>query len=83
MKALWAHLITHEKALWKSATVWLSALIVSLPDILNYAQANYPSIAAYLPHALQDPVMRYIGVAVFLARLRTLVKLPPPAPSTP
>lgn len=79
-------LLTHGKALLKSATIWLSALIASAPDMLTFAQANFPSISGYLPHALQDPVMRFIGIAVFLARLRTLVKvpasvMPPPDPN--
>lgn len=73
---LYRHLLVEEKALWKSSTIWLSMLLTSMPDILTYVQANFPSIQDYLPHALQDPVMRVVGVAVFLCRMKSLIKLP-------
>jgi hypothetical protein len=83
LKALWARLITREKTLFKSATIYLAAVIASAPDLLSFAQASFPSIAGYLPSALHDPVMRLIGLAIFLCRLRSMVKLPPQAPTPP
>lgn len=77
MNRLWAHLITRQKALWKSATIWLSAIVMSLPDILTYAQANFPTIAGYLPQAWHDRSLSLIGLAIFLCRMRSLVRVPP------
>lgn len=76
VKALWQHLVTDQKALFKSATIYLGLLITSLPDILGYVQANWPTIAGYLPHAWQDRSLSLIGVAIFLCRLRSMVKIP-------
>jgi hypothetical protein len=81
LKALWEHLITKEKALWKSATVYVGAVITAMPQILDYADANFPAISSHLPTALHDPVMHAIGVAVLVARGRSLIKIPPIPPA--
>jgi hypothetical protein len=68
------------KALWfrvsKSATVWLAAGLASAPDILTYMQGNFPSISPYLPHLLQDQGMKWIALAVFVARMRSMIRVP-------
>jgi hypothetical protein len=76
IKLLWQRLITREKLLFKSATIWLGALVTALPDIL----AALPGAAQYLPTAWQDTAMRWIGIAILLCRLRSMVKLPPQPP---
>jgi hypothetical protein len=76
LKALWQRLVTREKLLFKSATIWLGAIVTALPDIL----AALPSAAQYLPSAWQDTAMRWIGIAILLCRLRSMVKLPKAAP---
>lgn len=73
---LWQRLVTKQKALLKSATIWLAAFVAGLPDMLQFAQANFPSIAQAIPAALHDPVMHWIGVAIFVCRLRSMVKAP-------
>lgn len=80
LAALWAHLITREKVLFKSATIWLAAIVAAAPDLLTYAQANFPSIVGYVPQGLQAPAMKWIALAIFVARMRSLVKVPAPAP---
>jgi hypothetical protein len=77
LKAHWQHLITKEKALFKSATVYVGAVITALPDLAGLAQSNFPDVAKYLPHAWQDPSMRVIGLVVLAARFKSLIKLPP------
>lgn len=79
-KAHWQHLVTHEKAIFKSLTVWLAAVLAAAPQILDAAQSNFPSISPYLPHVLQDQGMKWIALAIFVCRMKSLVKLPPPAP---
>lgn len=79
LKTLWAHLIAKASVLWKSATMWLAAVLAALPDMLTFAQQNITELVGQLPVALHDPVMRWIGLAVFLARLRSMVKVRRPA----
>jgi hypothetical protein len=83
LKAYWQHLVTREKALWKSATIYVGALIVALPDIATWLQANFSQVAQYIPPAWRDRSISVIGLIVLLARLRSMVKLPPPAPMPP
>jgi len=80
MKALFQHLITRQKALFKSLTVWFAAILAAAPDLLSAAQSNFPSISPYLPHLLQDQGMKWIALAIFVCRLKSLVKLPKAAP---
>lgn len=75
-KALWQHLVTKEKALFKSATVYVAALIAAMPDIAGFAQQNFEQVAKYIPAAWHDRSLSLIGLVVFLARARSLVKLP-------
>lgn len=81
LKVYWQHLVTKEKALWKSATMWVAGTIAALPDIADYAQAHFPDIAPLIPPAFHDRAMHWIAAAVAVARLKSLVKLPkvPPA----
>lgn len=74
---LWQKLVTKEKALFKSSTMWLAGLVTALPTLLPEIQANFPTVAAYIPPALHDPVMRLLGLAIFVCRLRSMVKMPP------
>lgn len=76
LKEYWQHLVTREKVLFKSLTVWLAAILSALPRILAAAQSDFPSIAPYLPRLLQDQGLKWIALAIFVCRLRSLVKLP-------
>lgn len=73
---LWAKLFTKEKALFKSATIYVGAIITALPDIANWLQGNFSQVAQYIPSAWHDRSMSAIGAVVLLARLRSMVKLP-------
>ncbi len=83
LKAYWQLLITEEKRLWKSATVYVGAVVLALPDIASWLQANFSQVAQYIPPAWHDTSMRVIGAIVLIARLRSMVKLPPPPPLPP
>jgi hypothetical protein len=74
--AHWQHLITKEKALLKSATIYLSVVLAAAPNVLEYMQTNFPSLVPYLPHVLADKSMKWIALAVIVCRMRSLVKLP-------
>lgn len=73
-------LITHEKALFKSATLYVGGIITALPDIAGFLQANWAEIAQYIPQAWHSRSISLIGLVVMLARLRTLVKVPTQRP---
>lgn len=72
----WQWLVTHEKALFKSATLYVGTIITVLPDIASFLQANWTEVAQYIPQAWHSRSMSLIGLIVMLARLRTLVKVP-------
>lgn len=80
LKAYWEHLVTREKALFKSATLYVGALIAALPEIATWLQQNFQEVAQYIPQAWHDRSISIIGLVVLLARLRSMVKLPQPAP---
>jgi hypothetical protein len=76
LKRLGSYLLVKEKALFKSATIYVGATITALPDIALWAQANYPEVGKYIPAAWQDRSMHLIGMIVIAARMRSLVKVP-------
>lgn len=77
LKPYWEHLVTREKALFKSATVYVSAIIMALPNIATWAQANFSQLAQYIPQAWHNRSISLIGLIVLIARMRSMVKLPP------
>lgn len=80
LKTLWQRLVTREKLLFKSATIWLGAVVTAMPDILS----ALPGAADYVPPAWHDTAVRWIGIAILVCRLRSMVKLPKaplPAPT--
>lgn len=77
LTALWAKLVTKEKALFKSATIYVGATITALPDIATWLQGNFSQVAQYIPPAWHDRSMSLIGAIVIVARLRSMIKLTP------
>lgn len=75
LQALWAKLITREKELFKSATLYFAAALAAAPEVLAAAQDQWPSIAPYLPHVLQDSGLKWIAIGVFLCRIRSMIKI--------
>lgn len=75
LQDLWYKLITKEKVLFKSATLYFAAAIAAAPEILSTAQAQWPSIAPYLPHVLQDSGLKWIALGIFLCRIRSMIKI--------
>lgn len=66
---------TRLKALWKSATVYVSAIIIALPDIVLFLQANAAEVARYIPEAYSSRWISLLGVATLIARMRSMVKV--------
>lgn len=75
IQALWSKLITREKALFKSATLYFAAGLAAAPDILATAQAQWPSVTPYLPHVLQDNGLKWIALGIFICRIRSMIKI--------
>lgn len=74
LKALLARLVTDEKRLFKSATIYVGALIVALPNIAQWAHDNWAQVSPYVPPAWQDKSIHILGAIVLLARMRSMVK---------
>jgi hypothetical protein len=72
-------LIDHGKRFAKSATVWVGAFITALPEIVMYLQTNAAEVAKYIPASWGSKWTSLLGIAVLVARARSLVKLPPAA----
>lgn len=75
LKALWEKLITKEKALFKSATLYFAAFLATAPELLDMAQAQWPTIAPYLPHILQEGGLKWIAIGIFICRIRSMLKV--------
>lgn len=71
--AAYKKLLTEEKALFKSATMWLAGVLATAPDTLAYAQQQFPSLQPYLPHVLQAQGMKWIALAIFVCRIRSML----------
>lgn len=57
----------------KSFTMWYGTIIVALPDALQYLKDNFQDAASYIPHALQTPILKWIGLGILITRLRSIV----------
>lgn len=69
---------TRLKALWRSATVYVSAIIIALPDLVLFLQANAAEVAKYIPDAYSSRWISLLGIATLVARMRSLVKVQQP-----
>lgn len=66
----------HLKRALNSATVWVGSLITALPDIVIYVREQWAEVAAYIPQAWQSGSLRVLGIAVLIARARSLFRRP-------
>lgn len=76
LKALLSRLITEEKLLFKSATIYVGAWIVALPTLAAWMQSNWSEVGKYIPVAWQSPSLHALGAIVIIARLRSMVQVP-------
>jgi hypothetical protein len=67
----------------RSWTVWFSALLMALPDILPVVQANFPTFAPFIPDAMESRVMNVIALGILLLRLKTTTCLSQKAQQPP
>lgn len=74
LKAAWRHLVTEEKALFKSATMYLALLLAAAPQILQNAQDSWPTLAPYLPGILQSKGLGWIAVSIFICRIESMLR---------
>jgi hypothetical protein len=65
-------LVATLKGIARSLTMWLAGVLIVLPDLLTFAQQNQMEFVKLLPAELQSQVTAWLGVAVFLARLRSI-----------
>jgi hypothetical protein len=74
----WEWLVTQERRVFRSATMYVAMAIGVLPDIAGFLQANWHEASQYIPAAYHSQSLKLIGAIVFLARLRSLVRVPKP-----
>jgi hypothetical protein len=60
---------------WKSLTVWFSGILMVLPDVLPMLQSNFPTIAPFIPDALESRAMNVIALVILLLRIKTTTSL--------
>lgn len=59
----------------KSLTVWFAAALAAAPDALLMLQANFPTVAPFIPETLQSRTMQVIALLILLLRIRTTASL--------
>lgn len=68
-------IISHLRGALKSLTVWFAGLLAIAPDALLMTQANFPTIAPFIPEALQSRTMQVIALLILLLRIKTTASL--------
>jgi hypothetical protein len=66
------HILETIRGTARSLTMWLAGVLIVLPELLTFAQQNQMTFVQMLPAELQSQVTAWLGVAVFLARLRSI-----------
>jgi hypothetical protein len=59
----------------KSSTVWFSALLASLPDVLSTVRDNFSEVAPYVPTILQPKILHAVAALIFVLRIKTTTSL--------
>lgn len=72
-QALYVKLWAWFKEGGKSLTMWYGTTVVALPDALQYLKDNFQDAAAYIPHALQSPILKWIGLGILVTRMRSIM----------
>lgn len=67
-------LVIEEKRLFKSATIYVGAVITALPTMAQWAHDNWTQVAPYIPPEWHGKSLHIIGAVVLLARMRSMVK---------
>ena len=71
----WQHVGATIKGAWKSLTVRFGGLLMILPDALPMIKDQWPTIAPFIPDALESRVMNVIALGILLLRVRTTKSL--------
>ena len=59
----------------KSLTVWTAVALAAAPDVLAQLQANFASVAPFLPQVVQPRLLQLIALLILLLRIRTTASL--------
>lgn len=68
-------IISHLRGALKSLTVWFAALLAVAPDGLTLVQANFPTIAPFIPDSMHSRAMQVIALLILLLRIKTTASL--------
>lgn len=71
----WENITATLKGALKSWSVWFAALLAALPEVLPMVQANFATIAPFIPTEKHDLWMRLIALGVLILRLKTNTSL--------
>ena len=69
------NILSHLRGALKSFTVWFAAVLAAAPDALALIQANFPTVAPFIPEAMQSRAMQAIALLILLLRIRTTASL--------
>ncbi len=71
----WGHLKATLRGALKSLTVWVSLLLAALPELLPLIQANFATVAPFIPQQHQTRVLQLIALVMLLLRIKTNTSL--------
>ena len=71
----WDHIKATIKGAWKSLTVWVALCIGALPDAVPLVQANFATIAPYIPPVLHSRALNLLALVMLLLRIKTTTSL--------
>lgn len=69
------HLLATLRGALKSLTVWASGLLFVLPDLIPMVQANFATVAPFIPEELHSQILKWLALLMLLLRLRTNASL--------
>lgn len=71
----WDHIKATLRGALKSLTVWVSVLLAALPEILPMLQANFSTVAPFIPTELHSRVLQLIALVMLGLRIKTNTSL--------
>jgi hypothetical protein len=70
-----AHWKATARGLWRSLTAWVSVLLAALPEIITLVQGQFPTVAPFIPDALESRVLQLLALVMLILRFKTKTSL--------
>lgn len=69
------HSLAVARGSLKSSTVWVASILLALPELLPLIQANFATIAPFIPVELHSRVLQVMALGMLILRLKTTTSL--------